>query len=152
MVDKHKMCRHMPERVLRKHDYVHTIPRPPTTIGPLESADVVVDFTDFVVHVLSQQERGDPVPEDEVWKHSVGYVKWFYCVSHPIMIAPTAHPDYTTLVPPYEEVIIEQQWARQPPNPFQIIQNRRAIVYNAAGVLDVYSNPVVVGIMESIQQ
>jgi len=48
-------------------------------------------------HLLSQQERGDPVLEDEVWKHEVGYIKWFYF----IMIAHAPVADYTTLISPY---------------------------------------------------
>jgi hypothetical protein len=83
--------------------------------------------------------------------HSVGYIKWFYRVSHTLVIAPATVPDYTTPVPPYEDVIVEQQWVRQPPDSFQIIWNIRAMVDSAAGVHDVYSNPTVVGIMESIQ-
>ena len=65
-------------------------------------------FMEFSVHDLSQQERGDPVSEDEVWKHEVGYIKWFYHVSHPIMIALAPVVDHTTPVPPYEEVIVKQ--------------------------------------------
>jgi hypothetical protein len=72
--------------------------RAPTTIGDLVPEDVVVTFQDFAIHVLSQQERGHLVPEDEVWKYGMGYIKWFYHVSHPLM---SEH------VPPYEEVIVE---------------------------------------------
>jgi hypothetical protein len=67
---------------------------------------------------LASRERGDPVPEDEVWKHEVWYMKWFYRASHPIMIAHEPVADYTTPVPPYEEVIVDQQWVRQPLDPF----------------------------------
>jgi sarcosine oxidase delta subunit len=63
---------------------------------------VVTIFTDFAIHVLSQRDRGDPVPNDKVWKHEVGCMKWFYHVSHPIMIAAVAVADYTNLAPPYE--------------------------------------------------
>jgi len=51
---------------------------------------------------------GNLIPEDDVWKHTKGYMKWFYKVSRPIMIAHVAVPDYTAHVPPYEEVIVEQ--------------------------------------------
>jgi hypothetical protein len=64
-------------------------------------------FMEFAIHVLSQQEKNDPLPEDEGWKHSKGYMKWFYKVSHPILTAPAAIPGYTAPVPPYEEVIVE---------------------------------------------
>ena len=150
MAGKARMCRSLPERVLRQYSYVQTILKPPTTIGPLEPEEVVTAFIEFVVHVLSQHERGTPVLEDEVWKHSKGYMRWFYKVSHPIMIAPTAIPDYTAHVPPYEEVIVEQQWARQLPDPFQIIGNIRAKVESTMGVSDVFSNPLVLDIMEGI--
>jgi hypothetical protein len=122
-----------------------TIPRPPTTIGDLAPTIVVMAFTNFVVHVLSQHERGDPVPEDEM-----GYIKRLYHVSHPIMNPHAPIDDYTIHVPPYEEVIVYQQWARQPPDPFQIIQNIRLIVDSVMGVPDVFSNPIVDDIMEGI--
>lgn len=109
MVGKDRMCRHLLERVLRQYDYVQTIPGPLTTIAELAPKEVVMAFMEFLVHVLSEQERGDVVPKDEVWKHPKGYMKWFYRVSHPIMIAPTAVPEYTTPVPAYEEVIVEKQ-------------------------------------------
>jgi len=38
----------------------------------------------------------------------MGYMNWFYKVSHFLMIAHAAVPDYTTLVSLYEEVIVEQ--------------------------------------------
>jgi hypothetical protein len=117
MADKDRMCRQLPEQVLRQYNYVQTIPIPPTTIVELAPEEVVMASMEFVVHVLSQQERGDPVPKDEGWKHSKGYIKWLYKVSHPIMIVHAAVPNYTAHVPPYEEVIVEQQWARQTPDP-----------------------------------
>jgi hypothetical protein len=41
--------------------------------------------------------------------------------------------------------------SKQPLDPFQIIRNIRVIGDSATGVPDVYSNPTVVGIMESIR-
>jgi len=80
-------------------------------------------------------------------------MKWFYKVSHPHMIAPEAVPDYTAPVPPYKKVIVEQQWAKHPPDPLQIIQNIRVVVDDAmVGIPDVYSNPVVALVMETIRQ
>jgi len=49
-----------------------TMSRPRTTIAELAPEDVVMAFMEFVVDVLSRQERGDPVPKDEGWKHSKG--------------------------------------------------------------------------------
>jgi len=51
---------------------------------------------------LRIKEMGDPFPEDRVWKHEIGYMKWFYRVSHPIMIAPAPVTYYTAHVAPYE--------------------------------------------------
>jgi len=59
------MVCHVPERVLRQYSYVQTILRPPTTILPFAPADVVAAFLEFALHVISQQERGEPVPDDE---------------------------------------------------------------------------------------
>jgi len=81
MAGKQKMVRHLPERVLRQYDYVQTVTRPPTMILPLAPADVAAAFLEFALHVVSQQERGEPVPDDEPWKHLDGYMRWFYRVS-----------------------------------------------------------------------
>jgi len=68
---------------------------------------------EFTLHVLSQMERGHPVPDNESWAHSRGYMRWFIRVSHPIVNPHAAILDYTAdahprLVPPYEEVLVEQ--------------------------------------------
>jgi len=49
-------------------------------------------------------------------------MRWFIKVSHPIVNPPAAIPDYAVDAPPcpvlpYEEVIVEQQWVRHPPDP-----------------------------------
>jgi hypothetical protein len=151
MASKARMMRHLSERVLRQYIYVQSVPIPPTTIGPLEPAEVVTTFLEFNVHVLSQQQRGEPVPECEEWHHSKGYMKWFYHVSYPLMIAPDVVPEYTIRRPVYDEVIVEQQWTRHPPSPFQIINNIRVRVESAMEVPDVFSNPLVLCIMEGIR-
>jgi hypothetical protein len=80
-------------------------------------------------------------------------MKWFYRVSHSLMIAPAAVPEYTVPAPPYEEVNVEQQWTRHPPDPLQIIHNVRGIMDSAmTEIPGVYSNLVVAGVMESIRQ
>jgi len=104
---------------------------------PLELGEVAICFLEFAVHVLSQQQRGDPVPEGEGHKHSVGYTRWFYHASHPLIIDPAPVPEYTIARPVYEEVIVDQQWVRHPPDPFQIIGNIRARVEDAMEIPDV---------------
>jgi len=69
---------------------------------------------------------------------------------------PAAIPDYAAAapprpVPPYEEVIVEQQWARHPPDPYQIINNIKARVDSAMGHPDVFGNLEVLCIMQGIQ-
>jgi len=89
---------------------------------------VVTTFLEFALHVLSQQERGELVPKDKEWKHSNGYIKWFYRVSHPIIVRLAPIPEYIVPKPVYQEVIVVQKWARDPPDPFQVIGNMKARV------------------------
>jgi len=78
MAGKQKMVRHLPERVVRQYGYVQKVPRPPTTIMPFALADVAAAFLEFSLHVVPQQQRGAQVPDDEPWKHSNSYIRWFY--------------------------------------------------------------------------
>jgi len=156
MAGRDRMVRHLPERVLRQYGYVQRIPRPPTDIEVLAADDVADAFTEFALHVLSHQQRGEQVPDNQPWAHTRGYMRWFVAVSHPIVNPPAAIPDYASAapprpVPPYEEVIVEQQWARHPPDPYQIINNIRARVDSAMGHPDVFGNPEVLRIMQGIQ-
>jgi len=63
--------------------------------------------------------------------------------------APVA--EYIALVPPYEEVIVEQQWARQVPDPLEIIENIRRKLDSAMSYPNVFTHSLFVGIMEGIQ-
>lgn len=83
-------------------------------------------------------------------------MRWFISVSHPIVNPPAAILDYTAAapprpVPPYEEVIVEQQWTIHPSDPYQILSNVRARVDSAMGHPDVFGNPQVLRIMQGIQ-
>ena len=80
MAGKQKMVCHLPERVLRQYDYVQTVPRRSATFLEFASADVIVAFLEFPLHVVSQRERGEPVLDDEPWKHLDAYMRWFYRV------------------------------------------------------------------------
>lgn len=148
MADKDKMCHHFHEWVMRQYRYIQTTPKPPTTIEDLEPEDVVVAFHDFMVHVLTQAEMGRPILEDKLWRYVRGYVKWFYRVSHPMFFWNAPVVEYTSPVPCYENVIIEQQWARQVTDSIQIINNIRCRVDNAMSHPDVFSHPLFPEIME----
>ena len=93
LADKQKMVRHLPELVLTQYIYVQTVPRPLTTIMPLAPADVVAAFLEFALHVIVQEQRVDQVPDDEPWKHSDGYIRWFCRVSHPLIVNLAPEPD-----------------------------------------------------------
>jgi len=157
MANKDKRVRHLPERVLRQYGYVHTIPRAPAYIGLLAEDDVAMAFMEFALHVLSQQERDHPVSDNELWAHSWGHMRWFIRVSHPIVNPLAAIPNCTVdspacSVPPYEEVLVEQQRARHPPDPYQIISNIRARVDGAMRHPAVFHNPEeVMRLMQGIQ-
>ncbi|RHN44066.1 hypothetical protein MtrunA17_Chr7g0215301 [Medicago truncatula] len=157
MACRDKRVRHLPERDFRQYGYVQIVHMPPTDIGPLAPGEVVTAFMEFALHVLSQQERGDLVSDNEPRCHSRVCMIWFCTISHPIVNPPVAIPDYTTdshphFVPPYEEVLVEQQWARHPPDPYQIISNIRARVDSATGHPDLFRNPYeVLRLMQGIQ-
>jgi len=113
MAGRDRMIRHLLERVLRKYGYVQRIRRPPTDIEVIAADDVANAFTEFALHVLSHQQRGDQVPDNQLWAHTRVYMRWFVVVSHPIVNPAAAIPDYAAAapprpVPPYEEVIVEQ--------------------------------------------
>ena len=115
MADSDRMVCHLPERVLRQYRYVHTVPRAPTDIVLLAADDVAQAFMEFALRVLNYQQRGHPVPDNQSWAHTKGYMRWFVRVTHPIVNPPAAIPDYAAdapprHVPPYEEVIVEQLW------------------------------------------
>jgi hypothetical protein len=94
MADSDMMVRHLPERVLRQYGYIQTIHRPPTDIELLAADDVAQAFIEFALHVLNHQQRGHPVPDNQPWAHTNGYMRWFVRVSHPIVNPPAAIPDY----------------------------------------------------------
>jgi len=97
MAGKQKMVRHLPERVLRKYGYVQTVPQSSTTILPLAPSNVAAAFLEFALHVVSQQEKGHQVSDDEPWKHSDRYIRWFYRVSHPLIVNPAPDLDIVML-------------------------------------------------------
>jgi hypothetical protein len=84
---------------------------------PLAPADVAAAFLEFALHVVSHQQRSAQVPDDEPWKHSDRYIRWFYRVSHPLIVNPAPEPDIIMLRPVYQDILVDQDWARHPPDP-----------------------------------
>ena len=151
MASKQKMVCHLSERVLRQYDYVQTVPRPPTTILPLAPADMAAVFLEFALHVVSQQQRGEPVPDEDPWKHSDGYMRWFYRVSHPLIVSHAPVPEYVAPKLVYQKVIIEQEWVIHPPDPLQVISSMSARVEHAMEILEVVSNPLFFSILDGLR-
>jgi hypothetical protein len=141
------MVRHLPERVLRQYGHVQRVPRPPTTIMPLAPADVAADFLEFALHVVSQQQ----IPDDEPWKHSDTYIRWFYRVSHPLIVNPAPEPDIVMARPVYRDILVDQEWARHPPDPLQVISSIRGRVEHAMQISEVVSNPLFFGILVGLR-
>jgi hypothetical protein len=71
------------------------------------------------------------------------------CISSYVASAPVAK--YTTRVSPYEKVIVKQQWARQLLETLQINENIRARVDSAMAHHDVFSYPLLAGILVGIR-
>jgi len=65
MAGRDRMVCHLPKRVLRQYGYVQTQPKPPTDIKALAADDVAQAFTKFALHVLSHQQWGHLVPDNE---------------------------------------------------------------------------------------
>jgi len=107
MAGKQKMVCHLPEQVVRQYN-VQKVPRPPTMIMPLAPADVAAAFLEFALHVTPQQQRGHQVPDDEPWKHSDRYIRWFYRVSHPLYVNPAPEPDIVMLRHVYQDILVDQ--------------------------------------------
>jgi len=92
---------------------------------PLAPVDVVVAFLEFALHVVPQQQRGHQVPDDEPWKHSDRYIRWFYRVSHPLIVNHAPEPNIVIPRPVYQDILVDQDWARHPPDPLQVITSMR---------------------------
>lgn len=66
------------------------------------------------------------------------------------MFGHTSVIEYTVHVPPYEEVIVKQQCARQGPDPLKIIANIIANVDSTLGDPDVFSSPIYTSVLQGI--
>ncbi|XP_024632161.1 protein MAIN-LIKE 2-like [Medicago truncatula] len=150
-VDRQSMVCHLLERVLRQYEHVQRVPRPPTRVMPLATVDVAAAFLKFALHVVSQQQWGRQVPEDEPWKHLETYIRWFYRVSHPLIVNHAPEPDIVMPRPVYQDILVDQEWARHPPDPLQVINNMRGRVEHAMQIPEVVFNPLFFNILEGLQ-
>jgi len=119
-------------------------------ILPLAPADVAAVFLEFALYVVSQPERGHQVPDDEPWKHSDRYIRWFYRVSHPLIVNPAPELNIVMQRPVYQDIFVDQDWARRPPDPLQVISSMRDRVEHAMEIPEVVSNPLFFSILEGL--
>ena len=74
------------------------------------STDMFRGFPDLLLRLclLPQQQRGGQVLDDELWKHSDRYIRWFYRVSHPFIVNPAPEPDNVMPRPVYQDILVDQ--------------------------------------------
>ena len=116
------IVRHRPERVLRQFGYVQTIPTVDVCMDTYTTEAMDICWAHFLDHII---ERGQfaafPAQCD------VGYMEWFYRISHPFMIPPKdgdppRHPPVLHYVGPAPA-------ADHVPRPAHHEEPRRAVVH-----------------------
>jgi len=53
--------------------------------------------------------------------------------------------------PVYQEILVEKEWARHPPDPLQVIRSMRDKVEHAMEIPEVVSNPLFFSILEGLR-
>jgi len=132
MASKDKMCRHLPERVLRHYDYAHTIPDLLRWLGILRHQ--IWLWPSWSLLSMSLASRRGVIRS---WRTRCGSMRWGTWNGSTVyfILLWSSLRYYTTHVPPYKEVSVEQQCARQVPELLQIIENIIARVDNTLGFL-----------------
>jgi len=103
------------------------------------------------VEYLMFTYRGDQVPDDEPWRHSDRYIRWFYRVSHPIIVKPPPEPEITVSRPVYHDVLIDQDWGIHPHDLMHVLSTMRDRVEHALQIPELVSNPLFLGILEGLR-
>jgi len=53
--------------------------------------------------------------------------------------------------PIYQDILVDQEWARHPPDPLQVITSMRGRVEHVMQIPKVVSNPLFFGILEGLR-
>jgi len=53
--------------------------------------------------------------------------------------------------PVYQDILVDQEWARHPPDPLQVISSIRGRVEHAMQIPEVVSNPLFFSILEGLR-
>lgn len=72
-------------------------------------------------------------------------------MSHPLIVGPTPVLEYIVPRPVYQEILVEHEWVRHPPDPLQVISSMRARVEHTMEIPEVVSNPLFSSIMEGLR-
>ncbi|XP_050919216.1 uncharacterized protein LOC127136732 [Lathyrus oleraceus] len=77
---------HLPERMMRKFDYIQTIPRHYVVSAPptFTRREMDVMFNDYLSHLVQEETRSTIVESD--WSYADEYIRWFFKVSHLYMV------------------------------------------------------------------
>jgi len=70
---------------------------------------------------------------------------------YPIIVNPPPEPEITVPRPVFQDVLVDQDWGRHPPDLRQVISTMRERVEHALQILDVVSNPLFLGILEGLR-
>ena len=65
-------------------------------------------------------------------------------------VNPAPEPDIVITRPAYQDILVDQEWARHPPDPLQVISSMRGRVEHAMEISEVVSNPLFFGILEGL--
>ncbi|XP_045801574.1 uncharacterized protein LOC123895344 [Trifolium pratense] len=123
-------AKHLPERVLRQFQHVQGIPRNPSMSATpgMNLCEIDRVFTEELeLRMIDEEMRGRPVTSP--WDTELGYMSWFYRVSHPVM-RPVQAPESPPR-PPNLEVLIEAAEARNDPNLMQVCRSVKVEVERA---------------------
>jgi len=104
-------------------------------VAPLEPKEISQAFRDYMIHVIKLVDRGQ-VARD-LWQTRSWYTTWFYHVSHSVMSHPTEVVEEPPHRPHYKEVIIQEECARELPDPLQVMRN----IYDITEEALRYPNP-----------
>lgn len=102
--------RNLLKRVLHQIRHMQTIPRHPHENAPIQMSlgEIIHRYVHYLDHVLTDQLLGFPVIQGV--EAELGYIIWFYLISHPHMILP--NEDVQVPRPPeqedLDEIVVEQ--------------------------------------------
>ena len=81
----------------------------------------------------------------------IGTLGGFTVYPHPLIVNPAPELDNVTPRPVYQDILVDQEWARHPPDPLQVIRSIKGKVEHAMQIPGVVSNPLFFSILEGLR-